>query len=198
MVGKSVCYHHGGKSLAGVASGTYKTGNWTNFAAVLPERLAAKFTEFVTDPKLRTLSREIALRRAHISDLTEKLSGAPPAALWREFAKLLPAMNTAFDENNRDALGECIKQAIELSNLANGDTAIWDEIFEAQEGLRKLIETEWKSIAAASQVMTQDQAIQFFAAFRSAVVQCVKSKTEQQAIAEKVREIMTVNRTTDE
>ena len=66
MLGRTTCYHHGGKSLVGPAVNTYRSGRHSRY---LPVRMAAKYQEAEHDPELLSLRDEIALVDARLADL---------------------------------------------------------------------------------------------------------------------------------
>ncbi|MCB9150722.1 MAG: hypothetical protein H6641_18365 [Caldilineaceae bacterium] len=72
MRGRNVCMFHGGKTPRGVASGSFKTGRYSQH---LPTRLAARYCEAQNDQKLLDLHEEIALIDARIADMLDGLTG---------------------------------------------------------------------------------------------------------------------------
>lgn len=70
MIGKTVCYHHGGKSPRGAASANFKHGR---YSLNLPTRLAGKYEQAKSDPDLLALKEEISLTDVRITELLERI-----------------------------------------------------------------------------------------------------------------------------
>ena len=66
MVGRNGCELHGGKSLRGADSGTYRTGKYSKY---LPAHLLEKYHEASNDPDLLSLHSGIALVDTRLADL---------------------------------------------------------------------------------------------------------------------------------
>lgn len=65
---------HGGTSLSGAASPTFKTGRYSKS---LPAQLAARYHEALTDRDLLALRDEIGLVDAHVGELLESFQDDP-------------------------------------------------------------------------------------------------------------------------
>jgi hypothetical protein len=66
MHGKSVCYHHGGKSLAGASAPALRHGRYSKY---LPVHLADKYQESLNDADLLALRDEIALIDSRVLEI---------------------------------------------------------------------------------------------------------------------------------
>src|SRR4051794_17890811 len=66
VAGRTRCRAHGGASLRGAASATFKTGRRGRF---LPRRLRERYEQALDDPTMLELRDEIALVDARLSDL---------------------------------------------------------------------------------------------------------------------------------
>lgn len=64
------CRLHGGASLVGRNSPTWKHGRWSKY---LPEALAAKFQEGLDDPELMKLRQDTALIDAALTDFADRV-----------------------------------------------------------------------------------------------------------------------------
>ena len=68
--GRQVCYYHGGRSLAGIASPVLKTGRYSKY---LPAQLSDRYQEAIADPDILSLNEDVALLRSlvfkHLSDM---------------------------------------------------------------------------------------------------------------------------------
>lgn len=78
------CRIHGGKSLSGAASGTFKHGR---FSTCAPAKLASKIEQGLSDPELLSLRDDVALQDAFILERLEKVKedpDSPAATVHRE------------------------------------------------------------------------------------------------------------------
>jgi hypothetical protein len=91
--GASKCRFHGGASLIGVASPTFKHGRYSKH---LPTRLAARYAEALSDPQLLELRDEIALVGTRQTELLEQLDSGLSLARLRiaqsAYSDLMAAM----------------------------------------------------------------------------------------------------------
>ena len=155
MLGKTVCYMHGGASPVGVASATFVSGRYSKH---LPTRLLAAYEESQRDPNLLALSQEIALLDSHLADLIGKVGTGESGAVWRKLGDTYAAYGQALalgDEAaarmHLDAIGQLITRGL-------GEHAIWVDIRTSLEQRRKLVESERKRRVEMHTMVTADQA----------------------------------------
>ncbi len=90
MKGRDKCKNHGGHSLKGIASPTFKDGKRSKYMH-LPEHLSARVGEYINDHKLIELRENIAVTDARLTDLYQRLSpdgGAGDRENWAEIMSL--------------------------------------------------------------------------------------------------------------
>ena len=150
------CRLHGGKSLGGLASPTFKHGRYSR---VLPARLAARYDEATTDPALLELRADVALLDARLADVLSRVDTGESGALW-----------TTLQNHRRDVLaakrvGDSVAQAVALNALletvgqGHADYRAWQEIGALLEQRRKLVESERKRLIEAQQTLTVEKAM---------------------------------------
>ena len=150
------CRLHGGKSLGGLASPTFKHGRYSR---VLPARLAARYDEATTDPALLELRADVALLDARLADVLSRVDTGESGALW-----------TTLQNHRRDVLaakrvGDSVAQAVALNALletvgqGHADYRAWQEIGALLEQRRKLVESERKRLVEAQQTLTVEKAM---------------------------------------
>lgn len=97
--GSTKCHMHGGKSLGGMASPTFKTGRYSKH---LPERLAGKYKEAMRDPNLLDLRSEVALLDIRLGELVEALGGnVPDHESWSAIVDLLESRRKLVDSEHK-------------------------------------------------------------------------------------------------
>ena len=150
------CHYHGGKSPAGIASGTYKTGRYSRY---LPARLAGRYAEAQADGALLELRDDIALTDARLADLLGRVDSGESGALWQRLmeARLeLLAYRRAGDTAKTAATLNLI---LELIGQGQSDYRAWGEIAAVLEQRRRLVESERKRLIELQQTITVERAM---------------------------------------
>ncbi|MGI8406149.1 MAG: hypothetical protein ACR2OE_15545 [Thermomicrobiales bacterium] len=180
MKGKTVCYHHGGKSPRGVASPSLKHGG---YSIDLPTRLQSTYIETQNDPQLLDLSADLALNRAFMQDALSGLDSGESGRLW----KALKATWSDLQRANRDKDGEAARLALnELGTLINhgyGATAAREESVDLSERRRKLVESEQKRRVAMQDMIDSKQAMMLVVRLTEAVMRHVDDPRTLAAIS---------------
>jgi hypothetical protein len=152
--GRTRCRFHGGASLSGIASPTFKHGRYSK---VLPTGLRKKFEEAGKDPLLLSHEPELKLLDVKISDLIGELGqgGGPETSAelqkaWKEFL----AANVAGDEAR---VATCLSTMDGIFQRGNSVAGIWRQIFDCIEARRKILESESKRLKDQGQTMGVEQ-----------------------------------------
>ena len=115
MKGRSRCDRHGGKSLAGAASPSFKHGRYSKH---LPSNLGDNFAAALSDPALLSQRAEIALIQCRICEVIERADGDSAALDWKELGELIETRRKLSDSEARrlQILGAYIEasQAVNL------------------------------------------------------------------------------------
>jgi hypothetical protein len=82
--GRTRCRVHGGKTLVGSASPTYRTGRYSKY---VPERLRERYEAAEDDAELLSLRGEIALTDARLLDLLARVNTGESGQLWAELRR---------------------------------------------------------------------------------------------------------------
>lgn len=168
------CKFHGGPSLHGAAHPNFKHGK---YSAYTPKGLAEKYEQALNDPQLMTLRDNIALTDARIGELLEMLtSGVGKGAiglLVKQKDELLAARargTRATQLGNEEAVRAANYDASHALNalLASIDkieqyTSTWDELLQATEVKRRLVESEAKRLKDESLMVAADELALMFA-----------------------------------
>jgi hypothetical protein len=170
-----VCYHHGGKSLAGAASPTLKHGRYSKH---LPTRMLANYEQAQRDPELLNLREDIALIDARLSDLLRRVDSGESGKVWNDLKAAWKAVQRATDDEKDMAIAE-LGPLIERGYL---DTQAWGEIGGLLEQRRKLVESERKRLIEMQQMMTAGQAQLLIARLYDVVTQHVSDRATLAAI----------------
>jgi len=177
VVGREVCAIHGGKSLASVASPTFKTGRHSKY---LPARLQERYAASIADSELLALREDIALLDARLGELLERVDTGGSGQRWSQLTVAWFAFKTATDPI------EVIKARLLVDTIiddAATDYAAWGEVHNILEQRRKLSESEQKRLVTMQQMVTAEQAMLFVAAIQDAVRRHVTDRRVLSAIA---------------
>ena len=115
--GSHLCRMHGGRTPAGVAAPTFKHGRYSK---QLPSRLAARYAEAATDPRLLELREDVALLDSRIADVLQRVDSGESGSLWRR----LQAAHRVFPEARRRNDMSAMRMALDdlLALIAQGAT----------------------------------------------------------------------------
>lgn len=179
VVGRTKCHIHGGKSVEGAASGTFRTGRYSKY---LPARLAGKYEQSQNDPDLLALKDEINAIDARIAELMGRIDTNEAGHWWRVLRK---TYDEFLDARNKGDSPLMAKRLLEFGGIIdNGltDYAIWDEITNAVEQRRRLVESERKRMVEQQQYVTAEQAMLLVSALIDVVTRHVSDRNTISAI----------------
>lgn len=156
MSGSDKCYHHGGKSLSGIASPAYKTGRYSK---VLPARMASRYAESKNDAQLLELRDEVGLIDARIVDLLGRVDTGESGRVWKE----LKAAHVELVEANTkgDSIGVVTAMFSIGTLIGEGadDYAAWNEVLAVVEQRRRMVESERKRLVELQAHINVEQAM---------------------------------------
>jgi hypothetical protein len=170
---------HGGKSLAGIASPTFKTGRYSKH---LPARLAERYQHAANDPELLALREDVALVDARLEDLLSRVDTGEAGVLWREARKAYHELREANATHDVKKASEAFASLGQWLEKGAGDYAAWDEINRVLEQRRRLVESERKRLIEMEQVITSEQAMVLIAALTESVRRHVTDRPTLAAI----------------
>lgn len=184
--GTSKCRYHGGASLVGVASKTFKHGRYSKD---LPTRLAARYSEALADEKLIELRDEIALVDVRQGELLARLDSGLTLRHWRAAQRAHADMLVAMDAKDVPAMQQAINDLGAALTLGTNDGVQWAEIMDLTEQRRKLVESEQKRMALAQQMITAEQGMTLIARLVEIVRKNVNDQSVLDAIAAELRAV---------
>lgn len=187
VLGSTKCYHHGGKSLAGVASPTFKDGRYSKF---IPKHLADGFDKFASDPKRLDLSENIALADTRISELLTTIDHGGTQEHWKQVNELLEVLEVAINRKLEEKALTTLTQIKEVCSSAIDDSKVWAEISTLGENRRKLAETEQKRLLSTDMMIQADRAYGLIALVQDIILRNVSDTRIRGAIANELRSIL--------
>jgi len=156
VAGKTRCQKHGGRSLSGVASPSFKTGRWST---ALPQRLLARYEQAQSDGELLALRDEIQLTDARLGDLLSRADSGESGQLWltlqqrwREFQRYRASGDVRRMQASVELLGEQVQRGV-------SDHEIWTEIGSLMDRRQRLVEAERRRLETMAQSLTVEEAM---------------------------------------
>jgi hypothetical protein len=186
--GTTKCHMHGGASLAGIAHPNFKHGRYSKH---LPSRLAARYSEALSDPALLELREEVALTQTRQTELLEQLDSGLSLARWRSAQTAYGDLLAAMQEKDSTGLQRALI-ALEdaLGVRVTDDSAVWEEVVTLSEHRRRLVESEHKRLVAMQQMITTEQAMALLARITESIRKHVSDPSILAAIATELRAIV--------
>jgi hypothetical protein len=135
------CRMHGGPSLSGIASPTYKHGGYSE---PLPKRLLEKYEQARTDPELLNLSNALALIETRISDVLSRVESGDAGETWQKLSDAWDAFVIAQRAKDAPKTQMALSTIGRIIETGAGDWAAWREVLNLIERRRKLVESEGK------------------------------------------------------
>ena len=177
------CRMHGGTSLSGMQSGTFKTGRYSKD---LPTRLASKYQEAVSDGELLALREDVALVDARLSDVLGRADTGEAGRHWHRLSDLWHIAETGDQADKVDAIneiGRTIKRGV-------SDYAVWDEVGKLLEQRRRLVESERKRLVDMQQMITTERAMLLLSATVDIIRRHVTDRDTMSAINAEFRTLL--------
>jgi len=168
----------------GVASPSFRTGRYSKS---LPDRLAGRYTEALSDSKLLELRDEVALTDARLNELLRHLDGGKSAQ--DAYAELMRAIDSGDSERLRHAakeMGCAIRAGL-------GDHTTWRDVGEMVDQRRRLVESEHKRLVAMQQMITSEQAMVLLAVITNTVRKHVTDPTALAAISAEFNQLTIID-----
>lgn len=180
MIGSSVCYMHGGKSLSGLASPSLKHGRYSR---VLPVRLAGRYHEAQQDTDLLALRDEIALLDARLQDVLSRVDTGESGRIWSDLKAA--AGELAHAKRTDDKIGQAIALNTILGLITTGhqDYAAWQDVRSLLEQRRRTVESERKRLVEMQQTITVEKAMLLLGAVAGVIKAHVKDPKQLAAIS---------------
>jgi hypothetical protein len=177
------CRLHGGLSLSGAASATFKHGLYSKS---LPERLASRYEEALGDGQLLELRREAALLTAITDEQIAKLDTGETGAHWARLQDGWADYEKAGDKDREHKLwlvGRLIEDgAREAEAVRELRSTILDKA--------RIAESERKRLVEAHQVITVERLMALVGAISAAVIEEVPDRERRAAILSRFERLL--------
>jgi hypothetical protein len=146
----------------GEAHGSWKGGRSKHFRKHLPENLLATYDAVMNDPEISSVRELIAMTSARYVQLWAKVPTRESAEAWDALGEVLAALERLVPEMHEKSRVEYVAWLDAFSanyKTARHERAVYAEIMDVTERMRKLGETEAKREATLQANLTANQAI---------------------------------------
>lgn len=149
LANRNRCRLHGGASPRGLASASWKTGE---FSKALPQELAKRYRAMLTDTELINLCHEASLLDCKLLSLLEQTG--KPSGSWDEVIKFNNDMDAAAKRNDIPASRAALNSMKEVIARADGERSLWKDIMAVIERKRRITDSIMRHRVAAAEVIT--------------------------------------------
>jgi hypothetical protein len=150
------CYFHGGKSLRGIASASYKTGKYSKY---MPQRLLQQYELARDDPELLELRDDLALLDSRIGDILKRVDTGESGAIWKTLKAIQIDLLYARSIDDSIGMSKALNGLVECINRGHSDYLAWDELGKLLDQRRRFVESERKRLIELQQVITTERAL---------------------------------------
>jgi len=186
--GSSKCQVHGGVTPRGIASPHFKTGRYSK---AMPARLMERFNAALDDPDLLNLSSEIALVQARIEELVGRLDSAESGAVWHDLRETWKDFKRAQKDGNKLEVPRLLDDIDSLIRRGYGDHAVFNELGNNLELLRKLTESRRKHLIEMNYVVKLEEFGLFLSALKDSLLRHVHDRKVLSAIQNDITDLLT-------
>lgn len=157
--GKTKCGSHGGRSLEGPASPSFKGGRYSKY---LPARLAPLYEEMQADQDFLSLRDDINLIDARLAELLCRTGAGESRDTMEAIRNLVGEYNQAVIDKNGQTMANAILRIGRLAAAGIDASVAWEEIYRLLEQRRRLVESQRKMLVEMQQTMTAERALMLF------------------------------------
>ncbi len=181
------CYQHGGKSLAGPASPSFKHGRYSKY---LPKNLLPRYEESLADPDLLALNDEIAVVSARGMQLLERLKTGEGTSAWELVQAGYDLVVAGLREADAGKAQTGLAHIDDAIKRGAADREIWADFLAHIEQQRKLVDTERRLEEIKQQTMTVREVMTLVHALVDVVFRNVNDPKARAAIGVEVKGLL--------
>jgi hypothetical protein len=174
--GMTKCRMHGGRTPSGPGHGAFRHGRYSK---VLPVRLAARYEEAVSSPRLLSLRNDLAVCESRLMDLFGRVDTGESGALWQALREALDAFALAQAAGDIPAMTRGFATMRQLVRQGSDDSQAWAEIYRVWDTRSKLTQQETKTLVAMQQMVTTQQLATMFGVITDAITTAVLAHADE-------------------
>lgn len=168
MIGMTVCYMHGGKSRKGIDAPNFRHGRYSRY---MPTGLLDAYEAAVHDDQALKLDDERALLTARLTALLAQVKGGE-GAQWGEVRREVTALRQGLLSGKTDTVAASLRRLDDLLTQGVNAQAVWGEVYDVVERLRRVVDTAHRHAVDAQQVVTATEFMTFIGRITALALQC--------------------------
>ena len=180
MIGKTVCYIHGGKTPVGPALPHYQNGRYSRY---LPERMLDRYHEAEQDSELLALRAEVALIDSRLLDVLQRVDTGESSRIWGQLRDAVANLDAAQLIGDDAGIRFAVAGIKNLINAGAADWAAWSDVRSLVQERKALVESERKRLVEAQQLIQVDQAMSLLALLVDAVREVADDRTLRHVVS---------------
>lgn len=187
--GRTRCRLHGGASLAGAASPSFKHGRYSRY---LPTRLAEAYEAALADDALIVMRDELGLVDSRLAELIANVDREGFVQQWQHARNAFESFTLANQRGDSDGMQAALRELNTALNRGLGDQHKWREIVALVESRRRVVETEQRRLERGANAMTAERAMVLLHRIVDIIRRHVSDPGILSAIAVEVKALATV------
>ena len=144
------CLNHGGKSLSGIASPSYKHGR---YSTALPTGLIPRFEASMADPDLLDQRAELALLDARIEELLGLVQANGETARWSDAKAGYQRIRVASHARRPVEAAAALTELGALLDRGVAGTALWHQLGQLIDRRTRVVQTEGRRLKDLQQMV---------------------------------------------
>jgi hypothetical protein len=188
------CRKHGGASLVGPASPSFKHGRYSK---LLPGNLAHHYEVARQDPDLVSLRSELALIDARAAQIIEQLQQGEAGALWRRLKAARDRLQTFRKDKKLKEMGAALEELFTVIEQGVKDADAWTDLLEVTELRRRLVESQSRRERDLKQTVGLSELMALMGAIAASVHRHVTDRNAATAVSNDLRRLLGPNAVID-
>ena len=168
------CNQHGGNSLSGPASPSFKHGRYSK---ALPKGLAARFEASLADPKLLELRAELALVDSRIEEVLGQVHSPAAVERWPAARAAYDRMRAAFAEKRPQDAARALEALGAVLATGDAGVALWEQLGTFIDRRARLVRAESDRLKSEHQMISVDRCWALIMALSQSVRTHVSDRT---------------------
>lgn len=149
----------------------------------LPDTVAEKYQQAVSDPELLNISKDVALIEVRLGQLLQRVDFAEDKQRIEDIFRQAKEVQIQLETENYAAAVTANAKLKDLIEKNQDDHAVWGDIFELLELRRRLVESEGNRLVRMNQMISAEDAMKLAIKLLEAVKRNVKDPNVYAAIA---------------
>lgn len=192
VTGYTVCQVHGaGSPYKGrPGGGPLKHGRFSKF---LPTRMLDNYEEYLQDSEIIAIRETMSLAYARLADLLGRVDKGESGLLWKKARECFKSLKKSMSDKDIDGTRAAMSELEKLITHGISDYAIWREVYEVSELIRRQSETEQKRLEKAQQMISTERVLVLISAVAGIIEEEIRDNSTRAIIAQRIYKLMERN-----